>query len=435
VLGTSPEAIDLAEDREQWNALCERLGVPQPPGGTASTADEARVVAHKVGYPVLVRPSYVLGGRAMEIVYDDEELVRVMRALTGEGGPGGGSLAREGGVSATRPVLVDRFLEDAIEVDVDAVRDARGGIFIAGVMEHVEEAGVHSGDSACALPPQSLSVGVVATLQDYTKKIADALGVVGLINVQYAVKNEEVYVLEANPRASRTVPFVAKATGVPVAQVAVEVMMGTTLATLRERGVVPDSTPVPAYVSVKEAVLPFSRFPGVDTVLGPEMRSTGEVMGIGESFGIAFAKSQLAAGTRLPDEGQVFFSLADRDKVAGLALARELSALGFRLAATVGTAGFLRSNDVRVDTLVGKVGLGDLGVDALKMIAAREVQMVINTPSGSSARSDGAEIRAACVAHGVACVTTLNAGFAAAKGIADTRAHGWRVHSLQELHA
>jgi carbamoyl-phosphate synthase large subunit len=204
---------------------------------------------------------------------------------------------------------------------------------------------------------------------------------------------------------------------------------------LRERGVVPDSTPVPAYVSVKEAVLPFSRFPGVDTVLGPEMRSTGEVMGIGESFGIAFAKSQLAAGTRLPDEGQVFFSLADRDKVAGLSLARELSALGYRLAATVGTAGFLRSNDVRVDTLVGKVGLGDLGVDALKMIAAREVQMVVNTPSGSSARSDGAEIRAACVAHGVACVTTLSAGFAAAKGIADTRAHGWRVRSLQELHA
>ena len=431
VLGTPVAAIDAAEDREQWSAICTSLGLRQPPGDVALTLEEARAVVKRVGYPVLIRPSYVLGGRAMEIVYDDAALQRVMADLTSAHG----SLAREGGVSQSRPILLDSFLEDAIEVDVDAVRDARGGIFIAGVMEHVEEAGVHSGDSACALPPQSLSVGVVATLQDYTKKIADALGVVGLINVQYAVKNEEVYVLEANPRASRTVPFVAKATGVPVAQVAVEVMMGTTLATLRERGVVPDSTPVPAYVSVKEAVLPFSRFPGVDTVLGPEMRSTGEVMGIGESFGIAFAKSQLAAGTRLPDEGQVFFSLADRDKVAGLALARELSALGFRLAATVGTAGFLRSNDVRVDTLVGKVGLGDLGVDALKMIAAREVQMVINTPSGSSARSDGAEIRAACVAHGVACVTTLNAGFAAAKGIADTRAHGWRVHSLQELHA
>ncbi len=431
VLGTPVAAIDAAEDREQWSAICTSLGLRQPPGDVALTLEEARAVAKRVGYPVLIRPSYVLGGRAMEIVYDDAALQRVMTDLTSAHG----SLAREGGVSQSRPILLDSFLEDAVEVDVDAVRDAGGDMFIAGVMEHVEEAGVHSGDSACALPPQTLSAGVVVTLQDYTRKIADALGVVGLINVQYAVKNEEVYVLEANPRASRTVPFVAKATGVPVAQVAVEVMMGTTLAALRERGVVPDSTPVPAYVSVKEAVLPFSRFPGVDTVLGPEMRSTGEVMGIGESFGIAFAKSQLAAGTRLPDEGQVFFSLADRDKVAGLSLARELSALGFRLAATVGTAGFLRSNDVRVDTLVGKVGLGDLGVDALKMIAAREVQMVVNTPSGSSARSDGAEIRAACVAHGVACVTTLSAGFAAAKGIADTRAHGWRVRSLQELHA
>ncbi len=430
VLGTPVASIDAAEDREQWSAICTSLGLRQPPGDVALSLDDARAVVKRVGYPVLIRPSYVLGGRAMEIVYDDQSLQRVMKDLTSAHG----SLAREGGVSKSRPILLDSFLEDAIEVDVDAVRDHAGDIFVAGVMEHVEEAGVHSGDSACALPPQTLSAAVVATLHDYTKKIADALGVVGLINVQYAVKHEEVFVLEANPRASRTVPFVAKATGVPVAQVAVRVMMGTSLATLRESGVVPAETPVPAYVSVKEAVLPFSRFPGVDTVLGPEMRSTGEVMGIGESFGIAFAKSQLAAGTRLPDEGQVFFSLADRDKVAGLELARELSALGFRLAATVGTAGFLRSNDVRVDTLVGKVGLGDLGVDALKMIAAREVQMVVNTPSGSSARSDGAEIRAACVAHGVACVTTLSAGFAAAKGIADTREHGWRVRSLQELH-
>jgi carbamoyl-phosphate synthase large subunit len=430
VLGTPVASIDAAEDREQWSAICSSLGLRQPPGDVALTLDEARAVVKRVGYPVLIRPSYVLGGRAMEIVYDDQSLQRVMSDLTSAHG----SLAREGGVSKSRPILLDSFLEDAIEVDVDAVRDAAGEIFVAGVMEHVEEAGVHSGDSACALPPQSLSAEVVATLHEYTRKIADALGVVGLINVQYAVKHEEVFVLEANPRASRTVPFVAKATGVPVAQVAVQVMLGTSLATLRAKGVVPSATPVPTYVSVKEAVLPFSRFPGVDTVLGPEMRSTGEVMGIGESFGIAFAKSQLAAGTRLPDSGQVFFSLADRDKVAGLELARELSALGFRLAATVGTAGYLRSHDVRVDTLVGKVGLGDLGVDALKMIAAREVHMVVNTPSGSSARSDGAEIRAACVAHGVACVTTLSAGFAAAKGIADTREHGWRVRSLQELH-
>jgi carbamoyl-phosphate synthase large subunit len=257
---------------------------------------------------------------------------------------------------------------------------------------------------------------------------------VGLINVQYAVKNEEVYVLEANPRASRTVPFVAKATGVPLAEVAVRVMMGQTLAQLREAQVVPATTPVPDYVSVKEAVLPFSRFPGVDTVLGPEMRSTGEVMGIGESFGIAFAKAQLAAGTKLPDSGQVFMSLADRDKVVGLSLARELVELGFSVAATVGTAGYLRAHDVEVATLVGKVGLADLGVNAVSMIASGEVNLVVNTPSGGGARADGARIRIACVALSVPCLTTLSAGFAAAKGIADTRAHGWRVHSLQELH-
>jgi carbamoyl-phosphate synthase large subunit len=431
VLGTPVSSIDAAEDRQRWSALCSSLGLRQPPGDVALSLDEARTIAQRVGYPVLVRPSYVLGGRAMEIVYDDVALERVMRDLTSAHG----SLAREGGVSQSRPILLDSFLEDAIEVDVDAVRDAQGDVFVAGVMEHVEEAGVHSGDSACALPPQTLSAEVLATLHAHTKKIADALGVVGLINVQYAVKDEEVFVLEANPRASRTVPFVAKATGVALAQVAVRVMMGQTLAQLCEEGIVPASTPAPSFVSVKEAVLPFSRFPGVDTVLGPEMRSTGEVMGIGESFGIAFAKSQLAAGTRLPDTGQVFMSLADRDKVAGLELARQLTRLGFRLAATIGTAGFLRSNEVKVHTLVGKVGLGDLGVDAVKMIASGDVQMVVNTPSGSSARSDGAEIRRACVGHGVACLTTLSAGFAAAKGIADTRAQGWRVRSLQELHS
>ncbi len=430
VLGTPVRFIDAAEDRERWSAICQSLGLRQPPGDVATNLEQARAIARRVGYPVLVRPSYVLGGRAMEIVYDDASLTRVMADLTSAHG----SLAREGGVSKSRPILLDSFLEDATEVDVDAVRDASGDIFIAGVMEHVEEAGVHSGDSACALPPQTLSDDVLAQLDDYTRKIAAALEVVGLINVQYAVKNGEVFVLEANPRASRTVPFVAKATGVALAQVAVRVMMGERLASLRERDLVPATTPQPELVSVKEAVLPFSRFPGVDTVLGPEMRSTGEVMGIGESFGIAFAKSQLAAGTRLPDTGQVFFSLADRDKVAGLELARQLTELGFRLAATVGTAGYLRSHGVTVETLVGKVGLGDLGVDAVKLIASGEVQMVVNTPSGSSARSDGAEIRRACVAHGVACLTTMSAGFAAAKGIADTREHGWRVRSLQEIH-
>jgi len=366
----------------------------------------------------------------MEIVYDDKQLERVMADLTSASG----SLAREGGVSQSRPILIDHFLEDAIEVDVDSVRDNTGDIFVAGIMEHVEEAGVHSGDSACALPPQNLSDKVIAEIKSAARKIATELGVIGLINIQFAVKNEEVFIIEANPRASRTVPFVAKATGVPLAQVAVRVMMGETLQSLRDKNIIPADTPVPTYISVKEAVLPFSRFPGVDTVLGPEMRSTGEVMGIGETFGIAFAKAQLAAGSRLPDSGRVFMSLADRDKVEGLVLARELRSLGFTLAATVGTAGFLRSNDVEVEVLVGKVGLADLGVDAVSMIANGDVQLVVNTPSGSGARADGSAIRTACVVHAVACLTTLSAGFAAAKGIGDTRSRGWRVNSLQELH-
>jgi carbamoyl-phosphate synthase large subunit len=430
VLGTAVSSIDAAEDREQWSAICKSLGLRQPPGDVALSLAEARAVVRKIGYPVLVRPSYVLGGRGMEIVYDDTALERIMKDLTSVSG----SLAREGGVSQSRPILLDSFLEDAVEVDVDALRDAVGDIYVAGVMEHVEEAGVHSGDSACALPPQSLSALVLETLGEYTKKIADALQVVGLINIQFAVKNEEVFVLEANPRASRTVPFVAKATGVALADVAVRVMMGQSLAELREAGLVPATIPTTNYVSVKEAVLPFNRFPGVDTVLGPEMRSTGEVMGIGESFGIAFAKAQLAAGAKLPDAGQVFMSLADRDKVSGLVLARELSSLGFTIAATVGTAGFLRANDVAVDTLVGKVGLADLGVDAVSMIASGDVHLVVNTPSGSGARADGAQIRGACIVNSVPCLTTLSAGFAAAKGISDTRRRGWRVRSLQELH-
>jgi carbamoyl-phosphate synthase large subunit len=431
VLGTPVASIDAAEDREQWSAICTRLGLRQPPGDVATTLDEARAIAASIGYPVLVRPSYVLGGRAMEIVYDEGSLTRVMNNLTSAHG----ALAREGGVSKSRPILLDSFLEDAVEVDVDAIRDATGDLYVAGIMEHVEEAGVHSGDSACALPPQTLSREVLTTLHEYTARIAQELGVIGLINVQYALKDDLVYVLEANPRASRTVPFVAKATGVSLAQVAVRVMLGDSLASLRERGLVPAMTPEPSYVSVKEAVLPFSRFPGVDILLGPEMRSTGEVMGIGESFGIAFAKAQLAAGTRLPDEGQVFFSLADRDKVEGLALARELRRLGFTLAATVGTAGYLRANGLTVETLVGKVGLRDLGVDAVSLLSSGAVHLVVNTPSGSGAHVDGATIRAACVAHGVPCITTLKAGFAAVKGIEDTRARGWRVRPLQELHS
>ncbi|HTZ09197.1 MAG TPA: carbamoyl-phosphate synthase large subunit, partial [Acidimicrobiales bacterium] len=426
VLGTRPEAIDLAEDREQWNALCERLGIPQPPGGTATTVDDALAVAGKVGYPVLVRPSYVLGGRAMEIVYDDERLAAAVAEL-------GGSLRREGGVSAQRPVLVDRFLEDAVEVDVDAVRDGEGEVLVAGIMEHVEEAGVHSGDSACALPPQTLPAAVVERLDAHTRAIAHALEVVGPINVQYAVKEGTVFVIEANPRASRTVPFVAKATGVPLAMVAARVMTGTSLAALRDEGLLRPPA-AGSWVSVKEAVLPFGRFPGVDTLLGPEMRSTGEVMGIGATFGIAFAKSQIAAGTRLPEGGTVFFSLADRDKAAGLEAARAFHELGFTLAATSGTAAFLESNGVPVATVVAKVGESG-AADAVELIAEGRVQLVVNTPRGRGPRADGLHIRAAAVVHQVPCLTTVAAARAAAAGIADWRRLGLSVACLQEIHA
>jgi carbamoyl-phosphate synthase large subunit len=431
ILGTPVASIDQAEDRKQWSAICDELGIAQPPGNTATTLEEARAVAQIVGYPVLVRPSYVLGGRAMEIVYDDDSLKRVMTGLLSAHG----ALAREGGVSADRPVLIDRFLEDAVEVDVDALRDATGDSYIAGVMEHVEEAGVHSGDSACALPPQNLSPAIIEEIRISARRLAERLSVVGLLNVQFAVKGEELFALEANPRASRTVPFVAKATGVPLAAIAARVMLGTSLADLRAEGILPADTPQPSYVSVKEAVLPFNRFPGVDTILGPEMRSTGEVMGIGESFGIAFAKAQLASGLRLPDSGQVFLSLADRDKAAGLKLARQLRELGFTLAATIGTADFLRSHDVTVETLVSKVGLRDVAHDAVELIGSNQVQLVVNTPSGRGARADGAQIRSACMTHNVPCLTTMAAGLAAARGIADTRKQGWRVTSLQELHS
>ncbi|HEV3213992.1 MAG TPA: carbamoyl-phosphate synthase large subunit [Acidimicrobiales bacterium] len=434
VLGTPPDAIDLAEDRERWSALCTAIGLRQPPGGTASTQAGARAVAREVGYPVLVRPSYVLGGRDMQLVYDDDGLKRCLTSMLGTGALGG-SLDREGGVTKERPVLIDRFLEDAIEVDVDALRDRLGDVFIAGIMEHVEEAGVHSGDSACALPPQTLHATVLAVLAEQTTAIANALGVVGPCNVQFAVKDGDVYVLEANPRASRTVPFVAKATGVPVAAAAARLLVGATLAELRDEGLVPAATPVPREVSVKEAVLPFSRFPGVDTLLGPEMRSTGEVMGTGPTFGVAFDKCQLAAGVALPDEGCVFFSLADRDKPAGADLAASYAALGFSLAATIGTAGFLRDKGIEVHTLVGKVGLREMARDAVELLEAGAVQLVVNTPSGRGARADGGLIRAACVARKVPCLTTLAAARAGAQGIADRRAHAPSVRTLQERHA
>jgi carbamoyl-phosphate synthase large subunit len=440
ILGTPPDAIDRAEDRERWNALCGSLGIPQPAGGTAATVDEALAIAAAVGYPALVRPSYVLGGRAMEIVYDETDLRRAMEALSGFG-----SLGREGGLSAQRPVLVDRFLEDATEVDVDSVRDAAGDIVIGAVMEHVEEAGVHSGDSACVIPPPTLAPAVVATIEAHVRSIAAALGVIGPLNVQFAVKDHEVYVIEANPRASRTVPFVSKATGVPMAKVAARVMAAATLEELRAEGLLRD--PVSGgHVSVKEAVLPFARFPDADTLLGPEMRSTGEVMGIDATFGLAFAKSQAAAGDELPSEGTVFFSLADRDKGAGMVAARRFFQLGFSLAATSGTAAYFEANDVPVATIVAKVsdlgseprdGVGDFGppgVDAVSLLRDGKVNLVVNTPRGRGPRADGAYIRMAANQHRVACLTTVAAARAAVAGIADRAANRLTVRSLQEYH-
>ena len=433
VLGTSPASIDLAEDRKSFNDLLERHQMAQPPGGTATTLEGARAVAEQVGYPALVRPSYVLGGRAMEIVYDDAGLRRAMDTLLGVNGADG-ALAREGGVSERRPILIDRFLEEAIEVDVDTLRDGTGDTLIGGVMEHVEEAGVHSGDSACALPPQTLSAEVVATLEQWAIQLAEALDVVGLLNVQFAVKDGEVYVIEANPRASRTVPFVAKATGVPLAAAAARIMAGATLAELRSEGMIPAERTLPLHVSVKEAVLPFGRFPGVDTLLGPEMRSTGEVMGVDRTFGLAFAKSQMAAGSPLPASGTIFLSLADRDKMSGAEVAAAFRDLGFAIAATVGTAGFLRDQGIEVAQLVAKVGEEGPAADAVELIATGQVQLVINTPRGRGPRADGAHIRAACVEHLVPCLTTLSAARAAAQGIGDWASHPLEVVTLQELH-
>jgi carbamoyl-phosphate synthase large subunit len=427
VLGTSPAAIDLAEDRERWNALCARLEIPQPAGGTAVTVDEALAVVGRVGYPVLMRPSYVLGGRAMSIVYDDDGLRAAMAELAGFG-----SLGREGGLSAQRPVLVDRFLEDATEVDVDALRDHTGEVLIGGIMEHVEEAGVHSGDSACIIPPAGLSPATVEVIEAHTRAIADALDVRGLINVQYAVKAGQVFVIEANPRASRTVPFVAKATGVPLVKLASRVMVGATLADLRAEGLLGDKAPGD-HVAVKEAVLPFDRFPEVDSVLGPEMRSTGEVMGIDLTVGLAFAKSQIAVGDRLPDGGTVFLSLADRDKATSEPAARLLRDLGFAIAATAGTASFLEERGIEVTTVVAKLG-EDAGQDAVELIESGKVDLVVNSPRGRGPRADGAHIRQAAAAAGVPVLTTAAAGLAAARGMADWARHELRVRTLQEYH-
>jgi len=430
VAGTAPRNIDLAEDREKWNSLCASLSIPQPPGGTATSLDQARGIAGRIGFPVLVRPSYVLGGRAMKIVHDMEALDTAMTELAADG-----ALGREGGLSAERPVLIDRFLEDATEVDVDAIRDATGEVLIGGIMEHVEEAGVHSGDSACAIPPQTLLPWVIEVIEAYVRAIANALDVIGLINVQFAVSGTTVHVIEANPRASRTVPFVAKATGVPLVKVASRVMLGAALEELRTEGLLCD--PVQGgHVAVKEAVMPFNRFPEVDTALGPEMRSTGEVMGIYETFGRAFVKSQTAAGTILPVEGTVFLSLNDGDKPAGLVVARRLRRLGLGIAATTGTAAYLARFGFEVDTTVGKLSeMGDSRFEnAVDLVKTGRIAFVVNTPHGRGSREDGEAIRKAANSHGVPSLTTVEAALAAVDGLLEQRDTEPRVRSLQEYH-
>jgi carbamoyl-phosphate synthase large subunit len=438
IAGTSPASIDEAEDREQWNALCRRLDIAQPPGATAIDLEGARAVTTTTGYPVLVRPSYVLGGRAMRIVHDDGQLADAMAEMERFG-----TLGREGGLSASRPVLIDRFLQNATEVDVDAIRDHVGEVLIGGIMEHVEEAGIHSGDSACALPPQNLSPSAVSTIEDYTRRIAEALDVRGLINVQFAVSDGSVYVIEANPRASRTVPFVAKATGVPLAMVASRVMLGATLAQLRSEGLV--RPPATGHVSVKEAVLPFNRFPEVDTTLGPEMRSTGEVMGIDTTFGRAFVKAQSAAGTELPLGGRVFVSLNDRDKQAAAEIGRALVDVGCTVVATSGTAAVLTAGGIPVERIVGKVSQRDGTAtasqrhtepdgDAVSLIESGEIAFVINTPQDSGTHRDGEAIRRAANVNGVALVTTVRAARAAVQGMRERRDRPLAIRSLQEYH-
>ena len=431
IVGTPPDSIDLAEDRDRWNALCAQLEIPQPAGGTATTIERALEIVSRIGFPALVRPSYVLGGRAMVIVHDEDGLSEAMDELSAIG-----SLGREGGLSAERPVLVDRFLEDAIEVDVDAIRDATGEILIGGVMEHVEEAGVHSGDSACMIPPVTLSDATVATLEHYAGRLADALGVIGLLNVQFAVQNtggQQVFVIEANPRASRTVPFVAKATGVPLVKVATRVMLGATLDELRTEGLLTEKV-VGDHIAVKEAVLPFNRFPEADSMLGPEMKSTGEVMGIDLTAGLAFAKSQIAAGQTLPEGGTLFLSVADRDKVVGVEAARAFVELGFAIAATSGTALALEEAGVPVEVVVAKLEEAS-GTDAVDLIKSGEINIVVNTPRGRGPRADGAHIRAAAGSKGIPLLTTVSSAIAAANGIADWRTHRFQVRTLQEFHA
>ena len=411
ILGTSPEAIDLAEDRGRFEALTRELGVAQPPSGIAYSVDEALGVAGRIGYPVLVRPSYVLGGRAMEIVYDDGSLRSYF--------------ARAARVAPEHPVLIDSFLEDAFEADVDAIADGTRCV-IGGVMQHIEDAGIHSGDSACVLPPYLITEPQVEEMRRHTRAFAERLGVVGLINVQYAIKDGVVYVLEVNPRGSRTVPFVSKTTGVPLASLAAAVMVGRSLEDL---GLQDDV--LQPYVAVKEAVFPFSKLAGVDLVLGPEMRSTGEVMGIADSFGMAFAKAQISADGALPLEGGVFLTVNDHDKANLVPIARRFHGLGFRLFATEGTARYLRARGIPAERVL-KVHEGR--PNAIDLLVSDRIQLLINTPLGKLTQQDDYAIRRAALQHRVPYTTTLSAASAACDAIIALRSRAGEVRSLQEWH-
>ena len=412
ILGTSPDAIDRAEDRERFQALLQKLSLLQPANGTATTLEESREIAHRIGYPIVIRPSYVLGGRAMMIVYDDEEMAEYFALHVGK-------------QKLEHPVLIDKFLENAIEVDVDALSDGED-VYVAGVMEHIEEAGIHSGDSSCVLPPYSLPAETVAEIERQTVALAKELRVVGLMNIQFAVKDGVVFILEVNPRASRTAPFVSKATGVPLPRLATQVMLGKTLKELD-----PWSMRRSGYVSVKESVFPFRRFPGVDILLGPEMRSTGEVMGIAPTFEEAFLKGQWGAGQKLPEGGKVFLSVNDRDKRFVAEVARQYVDLGFELLATSGTAGLLAGQGIP-STRVLKVYEGRPNI--VDLIKNGEVSLVINTASGKRTAHDSKAIRQATLHYGVPYSTTLSGAKAIARAIGAARTTEVRVKSLQEYY-
>ncbi len=409
IIGTSVESIDRAEDRDKFGKVLNNLGIVQPPNGFAASKEEAFSVAKKIGYPVLVRPSYVLGGRAMKIVYDDDSLKSFIKEAQK--------------ASNEHPILVDKFLEDAIEVDVDAVSDGEISV-IGGIMEHIEEAGVHSGDSACVLPPHTLGDDIIDKIRKYTHALARELKVIGLLNIQFAVKKDKIYVLEVNPRASRTVPFVSKSTGVPLAKIAARIMAG---AKLKDLGFTKEKEI--NHMSVKESVLPFSRFSGVDIILGPEMKSTGEVMGVDETFGIAFYKSQIAAGNFLPAKGTVLISVKNEDKRNIGFIAKKLCDMGFEISCTKGTHKALRSHGIKSE-LLGKIGEGDSRI--LEYIKTGKINLIINTPSGQEGQSDMKSMRGLATMHGIPCITTIQGAQAAVNGLEAVKAEDFKVKSIQE---